>query len=271
VKDRWYGDKRDLVKWGVLLRLAIRYGAGRIIQVAYYRPESTPPEPIEIEGRKFPMPKAVCKHFRNVMDITRLSSPKLRIDVVKSEWTAGGRASGAYMKEVAAALAQLPADSPCIVFLDPDTGLEPPTNKHKPPNSNPKLEYVLESELAQIWKALRPKDLLVFYQHKPLLAPAKGAWWELKQRQFERALGLSQKEAKMARGEAATDVVFFLAPKAPTTDQTKKVCPECDHTFKGNGWDGIDAHWKAKHEDIMPYDEAWPRIKSGDHRRETRS
>ena len=25
-------------------------------------------------------------------------------------------------------------------------------------------------------------------------------------------------------------------------------CPHCDHVFKGNGWDGIDAHWKAKHE-----------------------
>ena len=24
-------------------------------------------------------------------------------------------------------------------------------------------------------------------------------------------------------------------------------CPECDHVFKGHGWDGIDAHWKAKH------------------------
>lgn len=24
-------------------------------------------------------------------------------------------------------------------------------------------------------------------------------------------------------------------------------CPECDHVFQGNGWDGIDAHWRAKH------------------------
>jgi len=25
-------------------------------------------------------------------------------------------------------------------------------------------------------------------------------------------------------------------------------CPICGHVFKGHGWDGIDAHWKAKHE-----------------------
>ena len=42
-----------------------------------------------------------------------------------------------------------------------------------------------------------------------------------------------------------------------------KVCPECGHVFKGNGWDGIDAHWKSKHDDIMPYEDAWPLLKSG--------
>jgi hypothetical protein len=42
-----------------------------------------------------------------------------------------------------------------------------------------------------------------------------------------------------------------------------KVCPECHHVFQGNGWDGIDAHWKARHEHIMPYAEAWPLIRAG--------
>jgi hypothetical protein len=42
-----------------------------------------------------------------------------------------------------------------------------------------------------------------------------------------------------------------------------KKCPECPHVFQGKGWDGIDAHWKAHHKDIMPYSEAWPIIKSG--------
>lgn len=36
-----------------------------------------------------------------------------------------------------------------------------------------------------------------------------------------------------------------------------RVCPECGHQFMGNGWDGIDAHWKSKHEDILPYKEFW--------------
>ena len=41
----------------------------------------------------------------------------------------------------------------------------------------------------------------------------------------------------------------------------KKVCPECVHEFRGNGFDGIDSHWKANHESVMPYEEAWPLIK----------
>ena len=44
------------------------------------------------------------------------------------------------------------------------------------------------------------------------------------------------------------------------------VCPECGYRFRGNGWDGIDAHWRAKHESVMTYTEAWPLIKAGAYR-----
>jgi hypothetical protein len=42
-----------------------------------------------------------------------------------------------------------------------------------------------------------------------------------------------------------------------------KVCPECGHEFQGNGWDGIDAHWRANHAHVMRYEEAWPLISAG--------
>lgn len=38
---------------------------------------------------------------------------------------------------------------------------------------------------------------------------------------------------------------------------TQKRCPECGHNFQGKGWDGIDAHWKSRHESIMPYKTFW--------------
>jgi len=39
-----------------------------------------------------------------------------------------------------------------------------------------------------------------------------------------------------------------------------RICPECGHVFQGNGWDGIDAHWRTKHEHVMPYQEFWARL-----------
>jgi len=46
------------------------------------------------------------------------------------------------------------------------------------------------------------------------------------------------------------------------------ICPGCDHQFRGIGFDGIDAHWRAKHESVMPYAEAWPLIRSGTYPRQ---
>jgi hypothetical protein len=48
----------------------------------------------------------------------------------------------------------------------------------------------------------------------------------------------------------------------------ENVCPECGHQFLSNGFDGIDAHWRAKHESVMPYAEAWPLIRSGTYSRQ---
>jgi hypothetical protein len=36
-----------------------------------------------------------------------------------------------------------------------------------------------------------------------------------------------------------------------------RVCPLCGHEFRGNGWDGIDAHWRSRHEDVASYEEFW--------------
>jgi hypothetical protein len=56
--------------------------------------------------------------------------------------------------------------------------------------------------------------------------------------------------------------------RAPTVPN---ICPECGHRFRGNGFDGIDAHWRSKHEPIMPYSEAWPLIRTGTYSRQTGS
>ena len=52
-------------------------------------------------------------------------------------------------------------------------------------------------------------------------------------------------------------------PSPQAVKQSRRECPECGHQFQGNGFDGIDAHWRAKHNVIMPYEEAWPLIRDG--------
>lgn len=61
-------------------------------------------------------------------------------------------------------------------------------------------------------------------------------------------------------------VADYLGRPVIPARKDHKACPECGHVFQGNGWDGIDAHWRAKHEHIMPYAQAWPLIKAGSYR-----
>jgi hypothetical protein len=42
-----------------------------------------------------------------------------------------------------------------------------------------------------------------------------------------------------------------------------RTCPECGHAFQGKGFGGFDAHWKAKHSHVMPYEQAWPMVREG--------
>ena len=44
---------------------------------------------------------------------------------------------------------------------------------------------------------------------------------------------------------------------AATATSGPRICPVCRHEFQGNGWDGIDAHWRAHHESFMRYETFW--------------
>jgi hypothetical protein len=66
----------------------------------------------------------------------------------------------------------------------------------------------------------------------------------------------------VARPQA--DAAWLPDLSAPrTVEAPRKLCPVCGFRFKGRGWDGIDAHWRARHEADLPYERAWPLIRSG--------
>ena len=195
MRDVWYSDNRDLVKWGVLVELATRHGARHILQVLYYRPTQWPD--LEIDGEHAAIPESVRTHFRQATRICELQC-SAKVEVIEDTFVD----RNAYL-EIVRKRIRARAASPGIVFLDPDTGLEP---------GNPGPEHVLGSELAAIWREMTPGDLLVFYQHQ---TNRNGdPWIEPKKAQFERALTLSAGDAGLARApQIAADVAFFFAQK----------------------------------------------------------
>ena len=50
-------------------------------------------------------------------------------------------------------------------------------------------------------------------------------------------------------------------PLDSANDDLELSCPECGQVFRGT-WGGIDAHWRARHDHIIPYEKAWPLIKN---------
>ncbi len=202
MRDEWYSDKRDLVKWGVLLKLAELNNMATILQVAYYRFSLW--ESIEIDGRAYPLPPEVVSHFRDIKKIKAMRS-NARVRVLVDLFQDRTR----YLQRILMTIRKLPR--PAIVFLDPDTGLEP---------KKPSLKHVLETELGEIWHALRPGDLLVFYQHANR---GRRTWIKEKKTQFEKAIGLYPGGSKLARGKGiASDVAFFFSHR-PDVAETVKV------------------------------------------------
>jgi hypothetical protein len=196
MRCKYYGDRRDLVKWGVLLHIARDHCVGRILQVAYFRPSEW--GQLEIDRQQRPIPKEVLSHFRNLRNIEGLTNSP-RIELLASPF----EDRQCYIEKIVQALNIRRCKETCVVFLDPDTGLEP---------RKPNLNHVLESELAEIWCHLIPGDILVFYQHQ---TNKKGEpWIEQKREQFENALGLARGVAKVAVGSTiASDVAFFYCRK----------------------------------------------------------
>ncbi len=196
MRDKWYADNRDLVKWGVLLTLAERHAATHILQVLYYRP--TKWAYLEVDGEDVPVPAAVIRHFRRTSAVSAINAP-VPIEVVAD--TFENREE--YHRVVVHCICRR-STTPGIVFLDPDTGLVSRT---------PTLDHVLDSELSTLWAELKAGDVLVFYQHQ---TNRNGQpWIPPKKEQFERAIGLPVGTAKQAlAGKIAKDVVFFYARKA---------------------------------------------------------
>jgi hypothetical protein len=138
MRHHFYGDKYDLRKWSLLLKLADENGA-RILYIAMltdYGPDS------DVDPRAW-------SYFRNLGGIAGLDS---RIDFCDENFSHKNR--DAYFFGISHRLSQ--RSTPVIAFLDPDTGIAP---------QKATADHVTIEEIGVLWSYLKPGDVLVIYQH----------------------------------------------------------------------------------------------------------
>jgi hypothetical protein len=195
VKDMWYGDRRDLVKWGTLVHLARSEQIRTVIQVAFLRTErptlQTGQDEVEIA-------QEVWQHLRDV-NLIRGLGEKTGLDIVVFDREFDPKGRREYIREVADLLKSRSEKK--VVLLDPDTGIEP---KKAGPT------HVKVVEIQELWEVLSQGDWLVLYQH----ASRKANWCECMRAKFAKACGVKEEEVKTFEArEIAWDVAFFAANK----------------------------------------------------------
>jgi hypothetical protein len=198
MKDKFYGDNGDLVKWGGIIHLCKVNGMKTVVQVAYYREDK-----ISFDDEDINLRKVVMEHFerKDILDIKRLGTrTKLDIQVLKKEFKNNKDDRKGYHDEVCKEIKRLSKKK--LVFLDPDKGLKPKKTRTD--------EHVTPEEVKQIWESLKTGDFLVFYQHKPRFS--KNGWKEDCRSDFARRCGLKGVRMWSADG-IAKDVVFYFIEK----------------------------------------------------------
>ena len=168
MRDQWYGDDRDVLKWSTLVHLARRESVTGILHVAMYRP-SQPIAPLA-------------------------TATGLEVDVFKSPFTD----RVAYFGEVCGLVRA--RSGRVIVFLDPDIGIE--AEQGGP-------EHVTSADIARVFEALRPGDLLVCYQH----ARRQKGWRGRARRAFANAPGMPSFDVEVVESELVRDVLMFSVKK----------------------------------------------------------
>ena len=196
MKDKYYGDNRDLIKWGGIVHLCKKTGIKDILQIAYYRVTDWPA--IQFKGREVPMPDEVQSHFKDIADIKRLGKRLgLQIHVYGEDFASCNRQQ--YHNRLSKLIANQKTRK--CVFLDPDTGIGVKSRK---------AEHVRPEEISSIWQAMKCQDYLVLYQHG-----CRDTNWQSKRKtELAEALNIDANSVMhWAAPRIASDVVFFFCEK----------------------------------------------------------
>lgn len=161
----WYGDRRDRVKWGALVHWAKKSKLCSIVQVAFFRETLT--ARLQLQGGEEDIHPVVWDHFSDLQRATSMAPEiGIAISVLDRPFNPGQRSD--YINEIIADIAAIKV-KPRLIFLDPDTGIEP---------LRLQTEHVAIADIEQIWGSLDPGEWLAVYQQfdrRPKWLDRKGA------------------------------------------------------------------------------------------------
>lgn len=194
MKDTWYGDQRDLVKWGTLAHLAEHNSLAAIVQIAYLR-AGTRGTLLNGEGET-PISPAVWSFFREVTAVRRLGDLlHRRIVVIDAPFIPQRRRQ--YRQAVVESVRSIVSSK--IVLLDPDTGIAP---------TKPSGKHVTPEDIAAVWEVLQTGDWLAVYQHQ-----SRSKTW--KQDARDRFAAVCGNDVELYSAPRIASDVLFLARRKP--------------------------------------------------------
>jgi len=196
MRDKWYADNRDLIKWSGIIHLCLTRRIKTAIQIPYYRSEEWPA--MVFDDEEIPLSPPVIEHFRDIRDIKRLSERiDLEIVVFQEYFDPSHRVK--YHNDVCAKLHGIKGKK--VVFVDPDKGLA--IQKYA-------AEHVKPNEVREIWRSLNLGDILVFYQHRF----RNKDWLKLRRNQLSDICGVEVSRVRTwLAQQIAHDVAFYYIEK----------------------------------------------------------
>ena len=180
MRNEFYGDRKDLWKWAVVLDEA---RDRQVLYVAMYRPDRKPKLESGIRKDVVDFFYAERKDLNAEKECSRIKHLSSRIVPFLERYEP--KRMDAYLAPVKQALESRAKPSSYAIFLDPDTGI---SEKSGP-------EHVCPHLLASVWKSMLPGDTLLIYQH---FAHRKVDLW------------LPEKTTLIAAGTAGSDVTYKL-------------------------------------------------------------
>jgi hypothetical protein len=203
MRDQFYGDRKDVLKWTLALQAATE--EKNILYVVMYRPNKGShgkdfrpvgggtPDVVRFfdsEREKF------RSGARRVMEVHALAPG--RIDLICETYEHRDRRD--YFEGVRSRLAERNVDKNFLILFDPDNGIA---------GASAKSTHVCPEQITAVWSAMRSGDVLLVYQHQ-----FRDREWRSKRHSvLASAIQLPEERVKDHCAPDVKDVCFFEVSK----------------------------------------------------------